>query len=159
MPISKEIPPISSKIDIAELSFSWLKYFWADGGNSLHIRRCNENKADDLGFWIMWSNNQRNYYFSCNGRGFFGSRLLLSNLMMIFYLQWTVHSLHDAKTHGDEWMKCDFLVIFSSSFRLVVGVMCVLVTKFTGCPAFFLLFLVVGTPCMTSNSHSVGVLV
>jgi len=69
--------------------------------------------------------------------GAFGPRFLLSNLMMIlFYLQWTVHSLHDAKTHSDEWMKCDFLVIFLFSFRLMVGVMCVLVTKFTGCPAF-----------------------
>ena len=123
-PVSKEIPPISSKIEIAELCFSWLKYFWAEGGNSRHtiVRRCNGNKADVLGFWIMWSNNQRNSFFSWNGRGFFGSRFLLSNLMMIFYLQWTVHSLHDAKTHGDEWMKCDFLVIFFS-FHLVVGVM------------------------------------
>lgn len=137
MPVSKEIPPISSKIEIAELCFSWLKYFWAKGRNFRHtiVRRCNRNKADDLGFWIMWSNNQR-IFFSWNGRGFFGSRFLLSNLMMIFYLQWTVHSLHDAKTYGDEWMKCDFLVIFFFSFRLVVGVMCVLVTKFTGCPAF-----------------------
>ena len=83
-------------------------------------------------------NNQRNFgiFFREMG-GAFGPRFLLSNLMMIlFYLQWTVHSLHDAKTHSDEWMKCDFLVIFLFSFRLMVGVMCVLVTKFTGCPAF-----------------------
>ena len=85
----------------------------------------------------LWTIKGILVFFFCEMGGAFGPRFLLSNLMMIlFYLQWTVHSLHDAKTHSDEWMKCDFLVIFLFSFRLMVGVMCVLVTKFTGCPAF-----------------------